>query len=360
LERAGEEAEALGERAVGITIGLARLNQRYATAGEGSEEEIIDEVRRAISLLEPLGYHEGLARAWRLLTLVHWTALRYAEAQTAAEHAIEHARFAASRTLVIRYLSALPACAVWGPTPVPEAIKQCEEILTATTGDRKAEAVTLLYLSHLEAMHGNFDRARELYRRSRAILDEFGMKLYAALTSLDSGPIELMAGNPAAAEAELRSDYEALDQIGERNYRATVAGVLAEALYQQDRLDDAERFARIAQDIGAADDVSSQALWRSVLGKTLARRGEFAEGRRRVTEAVEMLRPSDELESKGNIQVDLAEVELLSGRVDEAAAALDEALQLFEAKGNIVSASLARERLAELRVAPGPVSPIAP
>jgi class 3 adenylate cyclase/tetratricopeptide (TPR) repeat protein len=355
LEAAGEDAEAQGERAVGITIGLARLNQRYATAGEGREEEIIDEVRRAISLLEPLGDHEGLARAWRLLTLVHWTALRYAEAQTAAERAIEHARSAANRTLEVRYLSAIPACVVWGPTPVPEAIRRCEEILRATTGDRKAEAVTLLYLSHLEAMRGNFDRARDLYRRSRAILDEFGMKLYAALTSLDSGPIELMAGDPAAAEAELRRDYEALDQIGERNYRATVAGALAEALYQQDRLDDAERFARIAQDIGAPDDISSQALWRSVLGKTLARRGEFAEGRGRVTEAVEMLRPSDELESKGNIQVDLAEVEHLSGRIDEAAAALDEALQLFEAKGNIVSANLARERLAELRGAPGPV-----
>jgi tetratricopeptide (TPR) repeat protein len=128
--------------------------------------------------------------------------------------------------------------------------------------------------------------------------------------------------------------------------------VLAEALYQQDRLDDADRFARIAQDLGAPDDVSSETLWRSVLGKTLARRGEFAEGRHLVTEAVEMLEPSDELDSKANVRVDLAEVEFLSGRVDEAVAALEGAIDLFEAKGNIVSASRSRERLAEFRGAP--------
>lgn len=77
-------------------------------------------------------------------------------------------------------------------------------------------------------------------------------------------------------------------------------------------------------------------------------------------EAHEMIRPSDELDSKGKILADLAEVEELSGRPEEAAAAVQEAVQLFEAKGNVVSATLSRERLAKLRVAPAPVSPVAP
>ena len=98
LEKAREEAEALDERALGTTVDLARLNHHYATEGEGSAEEIIDEVKQAIAVLEDLGYHEGLARAWRLLTLVHWTALRNADAEEAARRAIEHARLAGSRT----------------------------------------------------------------------------------------------------------------------------------------------------------------------------------------------------------------------------------------------------------------------
>ena len=128
LEKAREEAEALDERALGTTVDLARLNHHYATEGEGSAEEIIDEVKQAIAVLkEYLGYHEGLARAWRLLTLVHWTALRNADAEEAARRAIEHARLAGSRILEVRYLSALATSATWGPTPVAEAIKVCEE-----------------------------------------------------------------------------------------------------------------------------------------------------------------------------------------------------------------------------------------
>ncbi len=361
LKKGQEEAGALAEPAVETAIRLARLSQHYATEGEGSQAYVIDEVERAIPVLERLGYHEGLARAWRLLTLVHWTALRYAVAEEAARRAIEHARLAGSRMLEIRYLSALAACATWGPIPVPEAIKQCDEVLEAAGGDRKVEAVILSFLSHLEAMRGGFDPARDLYRRSRAILEEYGMKLYAALTSLDSGLVELWAGDPEAAEAELRRDYEALDRMGERNYRATVAGRLAEALYQRGRLEDAEMFTATSREIASADDIASQTIWRSVLGKVLARRGEFDQGQLLVMEALEMLRPSDELDSKGNILVDLAEVLELSGRPDEAVTALDEAVSLFEAKGNIVSASRTRERLAKLRVAPGgPVSPIAP
>jgi tetratricopeptide (TPR) repeat protein len=172
--------------------------------------------------------------------------------------------------------------------------------------------------------------------------------------------VELIAGDPEVAEAELRRDYEELDRMGESNYRATIAGFLAEALYRQGRLEAAEEFARICREITAADDLVSQIYWRSVLGRALARRGEFESGRVLLMEAHEMIRPSDELDSKGKILVDLAEVDELLGRPEEAAAALEEAVQLFEAKGNVVSRSRARERLVNLHVAPeNPVSPIA-
>ena len=73
-----------------------------------------------------------------------------------------------------------------------------------------------------------------------------GWTFQAALTSLDSGPIEMLAGDPVAAEAELRRDYETLDRLGERNYITTVAVYLAEALYRQGRYADADTFASSA------------------------------------------------------------------------------------------------------------------
>jgi cytochrome c-type biogenesis protein CcmH/NrfG len=46
--------------------------------------------------------------------------------------------------------------------------------------------------------------------------------------------------------------------------------------------------------------------------------------------------------------VALAEVLRLAGRLPDAAAALEEAIQLHEQKGNVVGASIARALLAEL------------
>jgi ATP/maltotriose-dependent transcriptional regulator MalT len=182
------------------------------------------------------------------------------------------------------------------------------------------------------------------------MFEEYGMKLYAALTSIKSGPVELLAGDPVAAEAELRRDYEALDRMGDRNYRSTVAGLLAEALYQQGRLKEAEEFAMIGRQISAPDDLSSECLWRCVLGKVMARGGDVEQGLMLVTEANDMARAADFIDDRGTMLVDLAEVHELGGRPDEAAAALEEALRMFEAKGNIVSAGRTRERLARLRV----------
>ena len=50
-------------------------------------------------------------------------------------------------------------------------------------------------------MQGDFERARELYTRARALLEDLGVAVLGASTSLDSGDVELLAGDPRAAEA---------------------------------------------------------------------------------------------------------------------------------------------------------------
>jgi len=117
------------------------------------------------------------------------------------------------------------------------------EVLARAQDDRKARALAEVAIGHLEAMRGNFDRARLLYRRSRASLEEFGYLFSAALTSLDSAAIELLAGDLAAAESELRTDYRRLEGMGERNYISTTAGLLADVLYRQSRYDESAEFA---------------------------------------------------------------------------------------------------------------------
>ena len=90
-------------------------------------------------------------------------------------------------------------------------------------------------------------------------------------------------------------------------------------------------------------------LWRQVRGKVLARRGEYAEAQRLAGEAVTIGDDTELLDEQGATYADLAEVLLLSDKRDEAAAALEQALERYDRKENLVMAGRMRDRLAALR-----------
>ncbi len=343
-----DRADRLREVGLASTARLSRLRLHYETEGDETEGQVTREVTEAISMLEPLEYHEGLIRAWWLLTLVHWTNGRYGEAESAAERMIHHARRAGERVMEARLIPSLVTCSLYGPTPVPEAIIRARALLEETGGDRKAEALIACSIAHLEAMRGDFERARSLYRKSRAIFEEFGWRLQAALTSIDSGPIEMLAGDLDRAVEELQRDHDALDEMGEHNYISTTAAFLAEALYRQGKLDEAEGYTVESEKVAASDDVSSQFLWRSVRARILARRGALEDGEALARAALDIIRTSDEPDSQAEGLLALAEVLALAGRVAEAAAAARGALELFEAKGNVISEARSRRVLEDL------------
>src|SRR5205085_2261595 len=157
------------------------------------------------------GDDRALAKAWRLLASVHGRACRFEEEAKAGRQAMEHARRAGDRRQELRSAAALAMSRVYGPTPVPAALAECERVLEEARGDRRAEGLVLGSLARLHALAGDFERARDAYRRARAVLEDLGSNVLAASLSLDSHAVELLAGDPAAAERELRRDYDALD-----------------------------------------------------------------------------------------------------------------------------------------------------
>ncbi len=354
-------AEAQGDAAMVTGATIMQMQLRFYQAGAGdSGNDVIGEVRRLLPVLEMQSDREGLARAWRFMTVLGGAIGRYVFAEDAAQRAIEHARMADDRLIQTRSRSSLAMCALLGQTPVPQAIERCESLLAQAEGDRKSEALILAVLAHLEAMRGEFGRARDLYRRSRATLDELGVRLLAALTSLDSGWVEMIAGDPEAAERELRGDYETLDAMGERLYIATTAASLAEALYRQGRFDECEAMTRFSEEVAAPDDVATQFQWRHVRAKVLARRGDCEDAVRLGLESVRLITESDSLEDPGNALLSLAEVYCLCGRIPEAIDAARQASDRFERKGNVVSLALARGFGQSLEAGQSVVSVLAP
>ena len=88
---------------------------------------------------------------------------------------------------------------------------------------------------------------------------------------------------------------------------------------------------------------------RQVLARVHAHRGELAEAERLAREAVAASERTDSLDDQCLVLWDLAEVLAAAGRLDEAAAALEQALDRCQRKKNLALARQVRERLAELR-----------
>ena len=125
--------------------------------------------------------------------------------------------------------------------------------------------------------------------------------------------------------------------------------MLAHALYAQGRFEEAEQFSRISGDAAAREDLTSNILWRSARAKILARRGDLEVGLRLAEEATTLAEQTDFLNIHGDALSDQAEVLRLAGEAEEATSALQEALALYERKGNRVAARRASAHAKQFR-----------
>jgi tetratricopeptide (TPR) repeat protein len=103
----------------------------------------------------------------------------------------------------------------------------------------------------------------------------------------------------------------------------------------------------------ASSIVSQEAdwLWRQVQARVHAHRGEHGEAERLAREAVAIAERTDSLNNQGDALCDLAEVLAAAGRGDEAAGALEQALERYERKKNLAMVTQVRPKLKELRKA---------
>jgi class 3 adenylate cyclase/tetratricopeptide (TPR) repeat protein len=351
------------------SIGLARSTHDLRIAADARLRRLLLELRRgdaerwtetavpqveeAIEVFTSLGDHAGLARAYRVLGYVHGTACNYTEAAAACERALHHAREAGDakeeRVNATSYALALG----WGPTPVDEAIERTEAILEQVAGSRLSRGWVLCLLAHLRAMEGRFDDARALYREGRAAMEELAQGWFVAWTSLSAGRVEMLAGDHAAAERELRRGLELLEGMGERYLRSTVAALLARAVVEQDRLDEAESLTRQAEELAGADDVETQATWRAVRARVLSRAGARAEAAQLGSEVLELLLPTDSAVMKVEALGDLGEV--FYDLAEPASSwVLTEAITLAELKGNLAATKQLRDALGRLEAPADP------
>jgi tetratricopeptide (TPR) repeat protein len=304
------------------------------------------ETETAIDVLGEVGDDAGLARAWMVLSDLLWCEGRLTETSDAATRAADHARRSGSRREVGWALGQIALCAIHGPLPVREGLSRLERLLRAEPENRTLDANLSGFVALLEAMAGRIDEARRHLKESRELARELGLAWQGAVQELLSGQVELLAGDPLAAERDIRAAQQAFREIGEGWFLADTAVDLPRAIYEQARYDDA--FAAL----DAIDEASAPAerLWQikrtGVPARLLARRGRIEEAERLAREGVAIAADSEFVVLHADVLLDLAEVPELAGRPEEAREATSEAVRIHERKGNIAAARSARALVA--------------
>src|ERR1044072_6669249 len=129
-----------------------------------------------------------------------------------------------------------------------------------------------------------------------------------------------------------------LEEMGGRDLLATTAAMLAQALLAQDRPEEALHFCEVSRKAAAPEDLWSQVDGAGAYAKILARRGGEGEAETLAREAVELAASTDFLTLRGAAFLDLAEVLEVGGQAAGAVDALSAGLELYEQKGDLVSA----------------------
>jgi class 3 adenylate cyclase/tetratricopeptide (TPR) repeat protein len=349
LSEAVERARAAGEDLAAAEAAVALAYLRAHTVPEMSDEEIAHELQGVIRVFEELGDETGLARALSLAGMLRYWRGEAAAAITDLEQAAGYARRAGDRAQEAESLQYVLMATLWGPKGVDEALERVAEIRGRAETNRRLEVTLLRTRAQLEAMQGRFDTSREHLARAKALAEELGLKvILASGVAHQAGYIELLSGDAAAAERALRPACNALEDMGDWGHFATLAPKLADALFTQ-RGDDEEalRLTELAERSATPGVADEDIGWRRVRAKLLARRGELEEAERLAREATARAALTDLLDDHAQALADLAEVLRLGGRREESAKALDEAIRLYERKGNGVAAETLRALLAE-------------
>jgi len=207
-------------------------------------------------------------------------------------------------------------------------------------------ASALIAQAAFAAEMGRFDEARALIGRAKELLEEVALTVWlAGPVAQFAGWIELLAGDPAGAEVELRRGYDKLTEIGELSWLSTTAVLLAEAVCAQGRDEEAEELTIASEESADTEDAYSHAFLRCVRAKVLARRGDTKASEQLARESVALADTTDFPDLRWHTRIGHAGILRLAGREDEAKAVLGEAIDIAEEKGSLVGARRARDLL---------------
>jgi class 3 adenylate cyclase/tetratricopeptide (TPR) repeat protein len=347
LEEAIETARTVGDTR-SETLAAVRLTwlglhtQRFAM-----NSAAMPEIERAISTFEELGDDGGLAEALSVVVGIEFWSGRAERAIQAADRAIWHARRSNDAHRESEALRWRSSAECYGPTPAAQAAIGFEALMRGPAAQHGGlRTAVAAFRAEMEAMGGKAQIARDLVDMAKTWARDFGLRMYYAGSLLRvSAYIALLVGDAERAEQDLREGVDMLRKMGDAGHLSSVAPQLADLLQAQGHTEEALALTEEAERLALNGDMDAEVGWRRVKSKILAHQGHLAEGVRLATEAVDLARRTDYLDMRGVACLDLGEVLRRAGRDGDAIPVLQEAIEMFDLKGNVVMAAQTRAQL---------------
>jgi tetratricopeptide (TPR) repeat protein len=352
FDRAMASLEEIVEHAPSRRLSLAarawRAFLRHQIEWSDGGEVALEDAREWLIESERSDDHSGQATALGFLAKLTFWEGQAADAELLCMRAVEQAELAGDKREESESLVWLLIAGMFGPTPVDAALARCDAIASRRGVSLKVQIMASIEHGVLEAMQGHIERGRERVAEGRRQLEALGLVHLAAVMGQEAATIERLAGDPAKAEAILRPGIEAFERMGDAGFGFTHLSLLGRALHDQGRFEDAARITELLVERLDANPALTDESVTGVIALTAARAGDDAEALRLATTAVERESRSDYLRDIADRYVDLADVQILAGRRNEALAALVKADGLYERKGCVAAMRWTAKRRAEL------------
>jgi len=246
-----------------------------------------------------------------------------------------------SSELPFRIAINLVTSAYFGPAPVEEALLVRERAFDLVRDSVVAQVFFNSILAAFLAMQGDAEASRTAGSEADRLASELGMPQLTATVQV-RGEAERFLGRPDLAEGHFRRAVEHWDAVGETGFNSTTTALLASALCDLERFDEAETYAARSREMSSEDDFASQSAWSMAQARVLSHRGEHEGALSIAEQAVAILEATDYLAWQGEGHEVRGMVLAAAGRTKEARSAYERSIDRFERKGVVTAVERVR------------------
>jgi tetratricopeptide (TPR) repeat protein len=303
----------------------------------------------AIARFTASGDDAGLAQAYLIECWLHWLRSRAAPARRAIARAAEHARRAGDRALLMRSIAPAVGALIFGPASVDEMRHALEDLRTQGDGPYMAAMASSLE-AEIARLDGRLDDSVAALAIAAEHCDALGLEILRDGIRGSVADVEEARGDLAAAIATLDREDEALARHGEVPFRSTVIARRALLHAKAGDYDAARADGDLAEQLSVAEDVVNFAFVQAARARVAAHGADPAAAEPLARDAVRHAFATDFPGTRAEALLALGEALAATGRREEAAAELERAVAIQEAKGDRPGTERARSAFARLHV----------